>query len=664
MSSSPESPTTRRRLPVRRENGEPTENQEKLPADGKKDTDMDRDDTYISGNGTAGSDPIQDPGDDVNDVTDPNDTRTDHIDGSVKQTVGGIDKQNGLCEFSETLTRNDKDKALLIGENSKRGMKENVFKFPLSDYGSTKCEDTPDNVPIGQLREGRGDGCGKGRGGVWYIPRRYIVTLLLGLGMLLVYAQRTNLGVTVVMILDVTAHEKVDTLEIYHTLPRLSWSSQKVGLLHASFYIGFLVTQLPGAYLTSRWPSHKLFGGCILISALLNLLLPVCIDRGQFELTCIIRAAQGASEGLLYPSCYAFLRHWSAPSERSRQVSIVLTCAYAGAIIGFPAAGLITNFLGWQYIFYIFGSACVMWYLVWLCFSYEKPAHHTSMSESEFNFMLHTQGGDSIDYENVNVPISSILKSLPVLAICFCHFTRHWVFTLMLTNEPLYLNQFGFNIAETGILAAIPHVAKVMMAFTSGIIADSLINSAVFTTTVVRKLLTCGALSVLALCFIILTLLSEGTPVIIVLTLALAFFGLSTSGWGVNHYDLSTRYASVLVAVTSTFGTTGAVIVPLAVGALTESQDLASWNNVFYLTAGIVLFAAMFFLAFGSGEKQPWSDPPATASLVQKADPLAVKPYIVTSLTTQKTTPLAVDSAVTAKSLGPGTVSAQQLDGQ
>ena len=39
-----------------------------------------------------------------------------------------------------------------------------------------------------------------------------------------------------------------------------------------------------------------------------------------------------------------------------------------------------------------------------------------------------------------------------------------------------------------------------------------------------------------------------------------------------NHYDLSTRHASTLVAVTSTFGATGAILVPIAVGGFTSEQ--------------------------------------------------------------------------------------------
>lgn len=48
---------------------------------------------------------------------------------------------------------------------------------------------------------------------ICYIPKRMVVTVMLGLGMLLVYAMRTNVGVTVVMILHERAFEKVGTLD-------------------------------------------------------------------------------------------------------------------------------------------------------------------------------------------------------------------------------------------------------------------------------------------------------------------------------------------------------------------------------------------------------------------------------------------------------------------
>lgn len=416
-----------------------------------------------------------------------------------------------------------------------------------------------------------------------YVPKRHILTCLTAIGMLLTFAMRTNVAVTVVMILDEEAHEKVHTVKDFRELhiPRLHWDSRMIGFLHSIFYVGYFVTQIPGAYFTTIWPNHKIYGVCILLSSLLNLLLPISIQMAGFSVTCVVRCLQGMAEGLLYPACYGVLRHWSTPANRNRQVSAVLTCAYAGVIVGFPAGGLATHFLGWKYIYYISGGSCILWYLVWLGCSYEKPSHHSTISDHEFEYLEKEQGDDVIDYENIDIPWRSIMTSLSVWSICLCHFAWHWVFILMLTNQPLYLNMFGFNIAETGFYASVPHIAKVALSFASGIIADALLNTAVLTTTAVRKMLTGIGLGILAICIIVLTQLYAGTAVIIVLSVALGAFGFSTSGWLVNHYDLSTRYASTLVAVTSSFGTIGAIVVPVAVGDLTINQVVSSTGQLY-----------------------------------------------------------------------------------
>lgn len=50
-------------------------------------------------------------------------------------------------------------------------------------------------------------GCLKCKG--CYVPKRFVVTALTSLGMLLTYAMRSNFGVTVITILDNSAHMKV-----------------------------------------------------------------------------------------------------------------------------------------------------------------------------------------------------------------------------------------------------------------------------------------------------------------------------------------------------------------------------------------------------------------------------------------------------------------------
>ncbi|XP_067655169.1 vesicular glutamate transporter 2-like [Haliotis asinina] len=458
-------------------------------------------------------------------------------------------------------------------------------------------------------------------------PVRYSIIALMCIGMVIINSMRTNVGFTVMTILDETAHDKVGTLQALINLPNVKWNTRMIGFLHSVFYIGYLITHLPAGYLATRIPCHRLYGGSILLSSALNLLLPVSIDEISFVFTCVIRFLQGLSEGLLYPSCYGILRHWSTPQERGRLGSAVLTGAYAGAVIGFPLAGFITHYIGWQYIYYINGGAGVLWMLVWVLMSSEKPSHHRRISDSELLYLQKSQGNQVVDFQESWLPWKRIIISPAVISLCFCHFARNWVFILMLTNEPFYLSLFGFNVAENGVYSSLPHILKVLLAFVSGYIADCLLLRSKLRTGTVRKLLTGIAFGVQTLSFFILTFVRSKVAVIVFLTFGVGFGGLAVSGWQINHYDLSTRHASFLVGVTSTIGVMGAIAAPLVAGELTINEDLEGWRHVFYITVGVVAVAAILFMILGSGEEQPWATPPEHIRLLQKTDPLAKRPY-------------------------------------
>jgi len=81
--------------------------------------------------------------------------------------------------------------------------------------------------------------------------------------------------------------------------------------------------------------------------------------------------------------------------------------------------------------------------------------------------------------------------SLPVWAICCAHFARGWTFYLLLTNQPAFLNAFGFGVTENGTLGSLPHIMTVIVALSSGFIADYMRLDLLCSTTNVRKIMTC-----------------------------------------------------------------------------------------------------------------------------------------------------------------------------
>ncbi|XP_064635986.1 vesicular glutamate transporter 2-like isoform X2 [Lineus longissimus] len=484
------------------------------------------------------------------------------------------------------------------------------------------------------------------------LPKRYIIVALCFFGMFVIHAMRVNVAVAVVTILDAEAHLKVGSKKAQltptnttnSTLPQVNWDSRMVGFLHSIFYIGFLITQIPGGFLATKCPGHKIYGACILTSASLNLLLPVGISEVGYEFTCAVRFLQGLSEGFSFPALYCILRHWITPSGLSSMASMTVTGVYAGAIFGFPISGFITHYTGWQYVFYIFGGIGIVWFLFWLMLAYERPAYHPYITPEELSYIETSQGETAIVYQDEKIPWRAILTSVPVFALCVAHFARSWMFFLLLTNEPTYLNVFGYSIAQNGVLSAIPHVIMVIMSGMSGHIADWLIRNPMLSTTQVRRLLTCVGFGVEGSCCLFLSFIENGNLAMIFLSVGVGFSGICTSGWQINHLDIAPRYASVLIGLSTAFGTIGGIMAPLIVGLITYKQGelfklmpndpdvrrgtIFTWQMSWLLTGLVLFLGAIFYGLFGSGEKQSWAVPsPGSVKIASPVNPVATPPY-------------------------------------
>ena len=40
-------------------------------------------------------------------------------------------------------------------------------------------------------------------------------------------------------------------------VPQISWNAEKVGVIHSSFFWGYIITQIPSGYVASIYPPYK-----------------------------------------------------------------------------------------------------------------------------------------------------------------------------------------------------------------------------------------------------------------------------------------------------------------------------------------------------------------------------------------------------------------------
>lgn len=113
------------------------------------------------------------------------------------------------------------------------------------------------------------------------LPRRYAVAVLAFLGFCNLYILRVNLSVAIVSITTTTKE--------------FDWDSKTKGLILSSFFYGYILTQLPGGWLASKYGGKVVFGNGIVITAVLSLMTPLAVKGGPGILV-LLRVLQGLAE--------------------------------------------------------------------------------------------------------------------------------------------------------------------------------------------------------------------------------------------------------------------------------------------------------------------------------------------------------------------------------
>ncbi|XP_070568588.1 vesicular glutamate transporter 2.1-like isoform X2 [Ptychodera flava] len=439
--------------------------------------------------------------------------------------------------------------------------------------------------------------------------KRYILAICSSIGFCISFGIRCNLGVSIVdMVNNNTVHTNGKS---QMHVREFDWSPEIVGLMHGSFFWGYIVTQIPGGYLASKFPANRIFGSAIFITSFLNLLIPASC-KVHYGMVIAVRVIQGLVEGVTYPACHGMWSRWAPPMERSRLVTLSFSGSYAGAVIGMPLSGFLTDFAGWPSVFYVYGVLGILWSMSWFFFIYETPATHPTITEAERIYIEESIGESAcIIPKGHKTPWKSFFTSLPVYAIIVANICRSWTFYLLLTSSPSYFEEvYGYELSAVGVISAMPHLVMTIIVPLGGQLADYLRRKQILSTTTVRKIFNCGGFGLEAV-FLLVVGYSKGKEMaIICLIIAVGFSGFAISGFNVNHLDIAPRYASILMGLSNAAGTLSGMLCPIMVGRLTPDETPKEWSRVYLISALIHFSGVIFYGLFASGEKQKWADPP------------------------------------------------------
>jgi MFS family permease len=183
------------------------------------------------------------------------------------------------------------------------------------------------------------------------------------------YIDRTNVSLA----LD-PAHSKM--------MSELKMDEHMKGQAAGIFFFGYLLLQIPGGYLASRWSAKKL-------TAILLVFWGACAVGCGFSRTFrqfeIMRFLLGVAESGVYPATLVLLTHWFPRSERARANALWQLCMPLSVVVSAPITGSLMTAMGWHKMIAIEGALPFIWLPIWLYFISDHPrdAHWISPEERE-----------------------------------------------------------------------------------------------------------------------------------------------------------------------------------------------------------------------------------------------------------------------------------------
>ncbi|MDH7639298.1 MFS transporter [Sphingomonas oryzagri] len=274
--------------------------------------------------------------------------------------------------------------------------------------------------------------------------RRWAILVLLGLGAMLAFVSRTNMGAA--LALGAFTHQ-------------FGLTDVGRGWLNSAFFWSYAALQIPMGWVVDRygvkWPYAIGFilwciatAACGMMTALGGLV--------------VVRLITGAGEAIVIPASYRWIRSNFAENESGIAVGIYMLGTKVGSAIGTPLAAWLIVAFSWPLMFILIGLIGLFWLLPWLVLVRASDAGAGPPPDTR---------------SHPHIPFANIMKSPMVwgsIIINFCY--NYFVFYCM-TWMPAYLvERRHLSLNRMGFYSFFSFMGIALVALVSSWIADEMVR--------------------------------------------------------------------------------------------------------------------------------------------------------------------------------------------
>ncbi|KAF6203178.1 hypothetical protein GE061_003595 [Apolygus lucorum] len=455
------------------------------------------------------------------------------------------------------------------------------------------------------------------------MPQRFVVAILCFLGLTISYVMRFCLSMAIIEMAeaprvkeDPNACPYPDDYVVSNStkVTEYQWTEETQGLVQASFFWGYVLSQLPGGMLADRIGARYVIILGATFTSLFTIVTPLATTVGDWVGLLIVRVCIGIAQGIMYPSLHIVVAQWIPKEERATWATVVFSGSLSGNALNYLFSGVLLGHLdlSWQHVFHIYGTVGILWTVIFGLMTYATPQEHPYLSEKEKVALAELMSTNTTQKdEGVKTPWADILLSMPVWAINIAMIGHDWGLFAQITDLPKFMKSvLHINVKANGLLNALSYILIWIVSILAGVLVDVLERRKIISTTLNRKLGTTLA-SVgpsLGLLGAVYTN-CDSTLAIIYLMVGLAFMGFYYPSLKVNVIDLTTRHSGAVAGLTTMVGALSGVMVPYLIGFMTPNSTLHEWRMVMWLTFIVMSSTNIFYIFFGASEVQPWNNP-------------------------------------------------------
>jgi ACS family D-galactonate transporter-like MFS transporter len=416
---------------------------------------------------------------------------------------------------------------------------------------------------------------------------RYQILLLLAIGTMINYLDRTVLGIAAPQLTK-----------------ELGINAAVMGLLFSVFSWSYVASQIPGGLFLDRFGSKLTYFLSMTFWSLCTLAQGLVHGIGALF---ALRLGLGVSEAPCFPTNSRVVATWFPQSERAMATGTYTVGEYIGLAFFSPFLFMLMGAFGWRSLFYVVGAVGIVFGLVWWKF-YREPHEHPWINQAELDY-IEAGGGlthGKKDAAPAGAPaaaagksgfewrtIGRLLKHRQLAGICLGQFAGNSTLVFFLTWFPTYLaTERHMGWLKIGFFAIMPFIAASIGVMFGGIFSDWLLRRGK-SANVARKLPIIAGL-LLASTIILANYVESNVAVIAILSVAFFAQGMAALGWTLVSDIAPEGLLGVTGGIFNFAANLAGIITPLVVGFIVAATG--SFVGALVFIGAVALIGALSYI--------------------------------------------------------------------